>query len=890
MKGRITMKKRCLLPIAVLALSALAGCQKQSYNFSEEDYSYMLLSGLVSHEGSLDITKDYATYVTGEGEKKLYPTEIKEETITYEKVIVEDIKRTITETVVVVYYGAARNDSNYRVIFSSSEFKVIELQEKKNEKWEVKSSFSPQAPEFAGAYNGIGYFDQHNYVYLYGNTIRKDLSDKFVGYEEALYYNGTFGREMGLLVPGFYLQSNKNGNLVYKVANLLDMYDHQFFNTYFMAPMNTVNLDYVSSSGVTKDYFYADSSMFLTDMVDGDGTRHANSYTVSASGVLTNVKVDGQNAVYEAKRTENGLVYEFTVGTEKTTVTTIPGKYEFTKGGVTKNFASMLTWYDEDTFPCTALVPAPKPLKFVLGDLSNSISMYYNGIDRRGNYTGLTYAWNDNPISNYKLVANDGRAVLTFTDSSLGKVKVAKGNEDVALVEYGNFSGNMYNTRTLDALFVDTFINPKDEVSITISDDYKITIGSATPIQGNFAYHSEYGIVLTFDNNYFIPYAYKTDSDLNDEYFGYVLVRQNNEVSVVRANYLTDCEGLFTNDGTHTLEYDEYELKIDGTKVSYNLEFLRNTSTGVFTLAFSFTAGGEKYYAIYSENSYTIYNSQFQYVNYYFPMSIFQSLRGNYVYDGQFGKEYIRFKDDGKLTLDCYNAEGTGLVRDVEASSFSVSATDSYISVSAIITMPSGSTVQVPMFKDDGAILIGDLIYLEEVLYDLQGIYGDGSSNAMMIYQNAIYINAGTGGRSTKQDIVSVSRTSEKDTIITTEYVIEATYNGETLTLLSYYKIDEDESHKVNLDVTNNHRDYFEQEYTGSEPDKYSFWMKLKHSISNGRLVVEADYKVNGIREAGTFINGASYHNGHLCIQINHVYTFYCYMEGGQPALDYVGL
>ena len=885
------MKKKCLLPIAILALSSLAGCQKQSYNFSEEDYSYMLLSGLVGQKGTLDITKDYATYVNGELEKKLYPTDIKEETITYEKVIVEDIKRTVTENVVTIYYGAARNDSNYRVIFSASEFKLVELQQKKAEEWEVISSFSPSAPEFAGAYNGLGYFDRYNYVHFYGNEFRKDLDDRYVGYEAAMYYNGTFGRDMGLLVPGFYLLSNKSGTTVYKCTNLLDMYDHEFFNVYYVTSLTNENLDYVGSAGVSKDYMYADASMFLTDMVDEDGTRHDNSYTISASGALTQVKVDGQNATYIPKRTENGLIYEFTVGNEKTTVTQLPGKYEFTKGGVTKKFASMLTWYDEETFPCIALIPAPKPLKFVVGDLSNSLSMYYTGIDRRGNYTGLTYAWNDSPISNYKLAANsEGRAVLSFTDSKLGKVVASKGNNDVAIVEYGDFAGYMYNTATLDTLFVDTFINPKDEVSIVVGEDYKVTIGNSAPIQGNFTYLSEYGITMVIGDYYFIPFAYKTDSStLNDVYFGYVLLNSQtgSTVSTVRAEYLTECEGLFTNDGTHTFSYENYELQIDGVKVNYSLEFLVNQTLGTYTLALSYTQGGNKYYAIYSDKAFTIYDSNFNYYAYYFPMDIFRSLKGNYVYDGELGKEYIRFKEDGKLTLDCFNADRTAIVRDVEASSYSVAATENYISVNATITMPSGSTVQVPMFKEDGAILIGDYIYLEEVLHDLQGIYGDGSSNALLIYQNAIYVNAGVGGGNTKQKIVSLERTNAKDIITTEKYVIEATYNGESLSTLSYYEISEGESSRVNLQTSSNNRDYFEAEYTGLEPGVYSFWMRMKHSISNGRIIVEADYKVNGLREPGTFINGACYYNGHLCVKINHVYTFYCYMENNTPMLEF---
>lgn len=905
----------------LLSLSALAGCGKQSYNFAEEQYSYMLLSDLVSYDGSLSINKDYASFTDNDGvEKKYYPTEIKEEEISYEKILVpgdeehDPITRTIKEKVVVLYYGSARNDGNYRIIFSANERKFVEFQQSTSDGWKIVHSFVPKAPEFAGAYNGFGYYDDKNYVYIIGNElVRKQFLVKksetetkvvnAIGYEVANYYayDGAFGRDNFLLVPAFYLAQNILGVNVYKGADMLDYSDGEFFDANWYAPSDSPDLKYFTGTGISKTAaMHADASMFLSELVDEDGNRHQNSYTLDDSYALSSTKVDGELAEYVAKRTENGLVYEFTTNNDesnvkKYSVTILPGKYEFTVGGVTKKFASMNTWYDESNLPCVDFGEDPK--KYIAGNLSYSFSMYYASFDWDAwEATDLTYAWNDQKISDYKLAADsEGRAVLSFKESDNSNVSIRRANNNIAIVNRGNESSYAYSVDELRRVFSTTFVNPAHDVQITVNDDLEVIVGNAEPIKANFEYLPTFGIVLKYGDNYIIPYAYRRDDKTKaDDYYGYVLSSGNEQIYLLTENELSKYEGSYTNDGTHTVSFADGAFKVNGSEASYDFTFLTNVQTGDHVFVFEVTIDGGAYYAMPSDGAIILYNSKFERVAYYIDSSIFDSLVGNYVYLGEYGREYIRFHDDGSLTMDCENATHDGLVRDVNAT-YTIGASEKGVTVTATITLPSGQTGAVPMNKNEGALVIGDLAYLEESLYDLQGVYGDGSSNAIMVYQNHVYVNIPSreGNFTSKQTIKTIRSTSieggRKDVITTEEYVIEATHTSGALSALSFYKISEGESSRVNLLVDSNDAMLTSNFHLKEETAVVTTYdAKLTNSISEGKIKVEILYKYNDIKQtAPTTINGVCYYNGHLSIKINHALTaLYLYMDGDTPVME----
>lgn len=921
------MKKTLLLPVIALAMSAFIGCAPKTPSFTDDDYGYMLLNDLVGLDGTLSINKDYASITKDNVEKKYYPTEIKTEEFVVDRVYDAEGELILEQkqNYIVLYYGSSRNDANYRIVFSAAKMKRVELQKKGADSWELVSTFIPQAPEYAGAYNGVGYNHDANYVYIIGNELRDDLSNKYMGYEIANYYarGGNLGRDNFMLVPGFYMVQSKFGTNVYKCADMLDLEDGEFFEANWYVKPNNPDLYYITSRGISSSAtMYADPTMFLSEIVDEDGNRMKNSYTLNDDYSVKNYKIDGKNAEYTASRGEDGVKFKFVSnkvnnGNDEAVVnnvTILPGKYEFTtNNGASKKFASLTTWFDESALPCEELEQEPR--KYIAGDWSYSFEMSYLNFDwDTDDPIDLTYRWNGQNISGANLHADkEGRAVLSFKSNDKD-VSIRKGNENIAIVETDNKTSFGFRYDELVRLFNDDFVNPAQKLVISIDKDLNVSVNSSEPSKPTFEYFTNVGIVLVHNDRLLVPYASTYNETYSrTDFFGYVYSGKNEEgIAVVRKDELSKYEGHFLSDKTHTLAFKNGDFKINDASIEYDLTFLVNQSNGDYALAFVFTMNNQEYYALPAVKSFTIYNSNFNRVAYYLDSDIFNSLTGNYVYYGDFGKEYIRFHDDGSLTMDALNAAGDGLVRDVLAT-YSVSASESGISITAAITLPSGQSGAVPMNKDEGAVVIGGtLAYLEESLYDLQGIYGDGNENAIMFYQNAIFINTPeqNGGFSTRQSIKSISTVEDngnkKYTIETTyqkpdhkddknrwvyvevNYVIEATFNGETLTSLSFYDKEVGENGRVNLDVTNNHRNYFEQTYkyiNVSTSENYS--AKLTNSVKDGKINIDVTYRTGGFPEAGTTINGVTIHNGHVAIKINHALTaLYLYMNGTTPVME----
>ena len=129
------MKRNKLIMPLILASLALGGCTPQYVppQYNDKDYGYMLDS-FKGVDGSLVIQKDFATLTNKDGEKKLYPTDIKQEEISYD---VEDydesgakITKNVKETVYSIYYGKQRNDDDYRVTLTASELKFVSCEKK----------------------------------------------------------------------------------------------------------------------------------------------------------------------------------------------------------------------------------------------------------------------------------------------------------------------------------------------------------------------------------------------------------------------------------------------------------------------------------------------------------------------------------------------------------------------------------------------------------------------------------------------------------------------------------------------------------------------------------------------------------------------------------------
>lgn len=852
------MRAKRLLPLLFISTMTLAGCGPKYTppSYEDSDYGYwMNLGEIKGTAGDFELNKDYLSIKKGELETKYYPTDIQKETISYTVYRYdesgEEYSETQTDEILSVYYGSQRNDADYKLTFTPTEFKRVVLQKKENGKYNDLYYFSPVANEFAGSYNGYDEFDlsPYNYLYVVGSELQADYNDKLLGYPVDVYaeQSMSFQNTSLLLTTGFYL-SNAQTNEYITVADFYDMSDEEGFE-YILYPHSNGNL-YQIIGDLMYGSFYADPTAFLTTIYDELGNAHKNSYEVEYDSdtfeiVGISAKVDGKDATFSKKRTNSGVKFTFTFADEtKVDVYSKLNGFEYVDvDGSRHSYAPAASGYE------LTYVEA----NLTSGDFSKTFT-YYMDIDWDTYDDIEVYKYNNEDITNLKIVADtDGRVAYTFTaggkDVKIKKLSSVLGTIAVdGVVEYG------FNKEYFDKVFNIGLDNPVANVSLEI-EDFKVSANGETAVQGELVYvESRDTVAFKYGDN--MLYAGNSNTGI------YIL---NDQTLLFRHDLFVALEGTYTSDGTSTMKYEDGKFYVDGTEVAYSLYFISDGTEYVP----AFVINGNVVVPDF-KGTISVYSQSGLLVGTYLSQEVFNSFIGKYSYlnsDGQV--ENIEFTSDGKLFIDTKNSEGQ--LTPVQYSYiFSYDSTNKSFAINARVQTVQG-TALVPFNKVDYALVLvtGSLFYIDSRLFELRGAYGDGNSNTIFFTENMIYVN------NSKQNIISIEKVDNVTTIVTTAYTIVATLgNDGSVSLTS----------TSNSGAVINYTDrdaklanYKGVEFIQNDTTKFT----LESYFASGAISIRS--KKNGAMFGPSFY--AAYYDGHLAIKTATPFgTEYCYFDNsGNP-------
>ncbi|MBO6280190.1 MAG: hypothetical protein J6M95_01220 [Bacilli bacterium] len=879
------MKKTTLtiLFASVLSLTA-CGNSYVAPTFKDDDYSY-LLSTFYGVDGELNITKDYASTVDSDGkEVKLYPTEIKTEEFSY----LDEEEKTIQENLVVVYYGKARNDANYRIRLTSSLLKFVAVEKEIDGKYVTQSLYSHIDSSFAGAYNGLNEISDSNYVYIFGNEIKDVEKAGLLGFDISIYYaSGNALQDTdSKLIPGYYLFSSGEETLLIPVAQALDLNDGEFYGDLLYANSDTSL--YGISGDMMYETFFADPTMFFSTIVDENGKTYNNSYEIvhddTTNEDTVNYMFDGVAGEVTATRSSTGLSFSFKNDATNVSFTINPDLYTFKLNGSAHRFASMNTFFKVPSVDWDENI-----LTFVSGDFQNQIEMYYSDFDWE-TYEDIdpvyTYKYNGQEIENYSFIAlNNGSAALTFKNGE-NDIRVSKEFSNTAIVSVGETETRYFESHYYQNVFAKDYVNPGEGYSLSVDSEFKVSENGGEAVQGNLVFSEILNTtVLAFGNKELAVY---------DQESGIYAVFQGvNGVVVCEKTKYSKIYNEYTSNGTDTITINENgELFIEGNKVEYSLGLLPSGLASLLILIYQYNGSQFIIVPTYS-GSISVYKNTAQglvaYKN-YFAKNIFNSLIGEYCYEGKFGKEYIKFSSEGILTLDTINATGDGLDRDVEANAYFLSVTDSgIVTITASVTTPSGvGTLSIR--KSDYSLVFANpdgscVVYTDSRLLDLKGVYGDGTSNTLAIFNNVIVINE------TAQTIQSIEVTNDGEekvtTIVTLTHTIVARTGTDGSVTLSSYQTSEGVESAITYTDKNNQLANFENVKFALNENKFYGAMYYYSSVS-GKVTVSGT-------EDGKYFGGSTisavYNEGKLVLKLKSFFGSYAltYDESGNPVAISLG-
>ena len=842
------MKKLKLLPISMVALFALAGCNN-SYtppNYKEADYKYLFgtFEGL---EGSLEIGAKETRVTFGNEVLSLLPTKIKSEVLYQGDVEIQSI-----------YYGKQRNKEEYRVTLNNRESRQVILQKKTDAGYALVANYVPESKVFAGSYNGYDEFDldQTNYVYSVGNELNKYKSGVYPGYDVGVYYFGDYMESELLFVPGLLIYDGE----ALLSGDFFDMGDGEFFDL-SLVPYSSGDL-YVYYEDLLYPYLYADPSMFvMTDIYDENGASFTNSY--SYDGETATITVDDKEATMEKGRNNEGQYFKFNNGTNEFIVTARYDGFTYQSDkdpDATHYYASYTT----------SLSPAYyTELVFKNGDFSNSFEYYYD-IDWD--------TWEDIFVCKY----NDADITITYSADMDGRLKhnftyqgdnyyFKKININLLTLASGSDVEYLFNYTHYDSVFNNSFFSTS--IGILSINDFEAefidpsTLDSSDPIKCKLDYSSEYdAVVLDIAGNKLIPtpihedlFIYETDIT---SYF------------MINENLLFELNGKYTSNGTDLLEYNDYALSLNGEDIPY--EFTVVSADSDYAIALSTK---DNLYLPNYNGIIDAYSNSGLFVATYINEDAFNSLVGVYSLEGQYGVEHVEFDADGKFYMD--TPEGETLVKKQYNYRFS-SDDNGVLTLNAIYTTPQGN-VYVPFVKANYALVIpaANLFYVDDRIFDLRGAWGDGSENTMFISQTVVTVN------NTSYKINNITVEQNRDSYSKTVIINASSFSG-MVTITAYYQGDEIAKMESLIaggdSVIYSERNMDLLKYEGKQFAATSgnvYTASAIYSSVNNAISIQVNK--NGSFFASTMV--AVYHEGHLALKASAPFgsAILTYDESGNP-------
>lgn len=736
------------------------------YSFTSEElgWYYGTFKGA---SGTLDVQSTVASFEEDGVIKTIFPTKIVEEEFSYRDTS-GMIAKNVKETYKAVYFEGKFNSTPYRLKFTASEFKLIELDKFDGEKFVKYAEYHPtEFSSFSGAYNGYGDIDDYNVVYIYSNE-EVDAGEGHIGYKVNGYSKAyaQFSSTSFVSELGYQTVKGENDTFSYELAfQIFDASDGEYFEGVLGKNPETTGLKFY---GDTSDAFYADPTPFLTNIYNEDGEALSNSWEYDWDTFEPVFHIGTDTYSLGISRDEHGLKYIFSGENLNTYEVRIGEEWSYKVGETTKKFG----------LACTLLTGTYLETIYENADNSSTFEYWYD--------TDWD-TWEDILVANFDntaileddislYVAGDGFVGLKFT-SNEKEVIINKLTSALIDVSVDGASEKYVSRSYIASIFNKTLTNGRYDLTIDTANHEYIIGGVGTPI--SFAYSEDFNQVVASTGSTLILLVDK------DQGFYVSFNTVTNQIApLLEKNSYESLYGQYTSDGVNVYELSATGLTVNGNATEWSLVALQTSSS--ITVAFAFTSGASSYILVPSfEKSaglYLVKDSGFQFVSTLVDKEIADKLVGKYLCETEYGVETIEFTSDYKLYADVYSDETSSLV----PTQFNY-----YISyASGVISLNLQVGEGYATFRKlDYALSIGNLAYLNPALYYGQGIYKSSDNQTVVsVWENRI-----TYCTKTSSATNPVSPTSEK--ILS---IVESSENVFTITVQSgrVYTLTLNESHQ----------------------------------------------------------------------------------------------
>lgn len=253
--------------------------------------------------------------------------------------------------------------------------------------------------------------------------------------------------------------------------------------------------------------------------------------------------------------------------------------------------------------------------------------------------------------------------------------------------------------------------------------------------QGNYVYSKEYeSFTLAFDENSMIipldqeKYIFAIISGENSDFLISTMT-----IDMVFGNWSSGTSSLIVSDSIimNEQEYDFY---------GYNV-FLSAYGEILPALTFGFEETGESYIVLFDNSGLVLYDGEtLEFIDTFVDEGILGNAFGTYCYYGAYGIETIKFEEDGTLTVDTLNEDGTGNIPVVY--DYDVSINDSCLLEVDFYIENGGEEFVVPLiFDGNGHCSIFEINYLSSDFLAIQGLYGTNAENVFTVCDTNFFLN-----------------------------------------------------------------------------------------------------------------------------------------------------
>lgn len=807
---------------------------KDYETLTAEEYGVFLDAFISNELGFLTVSEGNLVVSSFDGSEDqiFYVTSISEETV-FKKIYDDQGNLIKLEEVTNTYvnYGFEHNEVAARLsIVDDKETSLgsVLLEITDNGEYKEVGTYRPQVSEFAGAYNGLSSEDlsPNNYVYFFDSMYDFD----YEGYTIGSYYDGSYGFTGFVLQGGFYQTKDgyKKGAVIY------DSSDEAYYEGTLALPKDGV-IDMIDPNG-NYGYFYADASIYFTNIVDEEGTVYKNKYDFDENGKI-HYYVNENEVQVSYSNTENGLVVSVKEdGKQDKDLYINASSLAVIEGEKDYYFSPVSTF---DSISDAGYIEYGGGISVTDGQLQDKITF---GLMMDEDWNDIeTVLYNDESVE-YKIVASDKvYAKLSFTTSAGEKVEV---------MNLGNIFYNVVKEteeESSEALYFryDAIINyfGRDFVKFgTTTEEFSFDF-EAEEINFEVVYSPENGLTLESEKG--------SLALINPEIGLFALFTSDTDYSlVVDKQYLEDAEGTFTNNGTNTFSFEDLKLTFNGEEVNYSLELL-NTDNGYL---FGFF-GANKFFIPQFNGVYQVYSvngGSISGLSYYVSSPIFEQFVGDYSYEGTNGVETITFTEDGKLLLP--NQKDVSK-QDEYKYSFGKNSNDQFM---LNVSVSSTSTLAITLLNY--AYKIGPLYYVDHNLFLLNGGYGDKTSNTtLFISKTVVIVNEKS------ENIVDVEREENEIRLTTSAHYIVATLDeNEKVSTIKVAPVTDKENLTTlgdRLDSVFNNLDGLTATYKDGETE---YTITSKFSDANGDILLQS-YE-NGKMFAPTNAFVCRYVDDKLCL------------------------